>query len=91
MATFAPEGGSSVHTDLDDCQEEVDDLKAALESRPAIDQAKGILVARHGCTPDEAFEMLAAASQRDNRKVRDLAADIVSSEQVGSAQPPRAT
>ena len=90
MATFAPED-RPVHTALDDCQEEVDDLRAALESRPVIDQAKGVLVARHGCTPDKAFELLARASQRENRKVRDLAADVVASEQGLTAEAPPAS
>jgi response regulator NasT len=81
MATFLPEKGTSApaesHTDLEDCQSEVEDLKAALTTRPVIDQAKGILMAERGCTPDEAFDLLSNASQRDNRKVRDIARAIV--------------
>ena len=30
-----------------------------------------------GGTPEEAFQLLVRASQRENRKLRDLAADIV--------------
>ncbi len=90
MATFAPED-RPVHTALGECQDEVDDLRAALESRPVIDQAKGVLVARHGCTPDRAFEMLSRASQRENRKVRDLAADVVASEQGPTTEAPPAS
>ena len=52
-------------------------LAARLESQPVIEQAKGILIAQVGCTPDEAFSMLRAASQRTNVRVRDLAQDIV--------------
>jgi AmiR/NasT family two-component response regulator len=66
-----------VHTDLDECQSEVEDLRATMRTRSVIDQAKGILISEQGCSPDEAFAMLAAASQRDNRKVRDIAAAIV--------------
>jgi AmiR/NasT family two-component response regulator len=29
------------------------------------------------CTPDEAFEVLVRASQRENRKLRDIAIDLV--------------
>jgi hypothetical protein len=43
-------------------------------SQPVIEQAKGILMARHCCGPDRAFRLLAEASQRVNRKLRDVAA-----------------
>lgn len=52
-------------------------LQQAMESRAVIDQAKGILMSRHGCTPDEAFRMLSQASQRSNRKLRDIATAMV--------------
>jgi hypothetical protein len=52
-------------------------LQARLESLPVIEQAKGVLMARTGCQPDEAFDILRRASQRTNVKVRDLAQDVV--------------
>lgn len=52
-------------------------LLARFESQPVIEQAKGILMAESRCTADEAFEMLRRASQRQNTRVRDLAAQIV--------------
>jgi response regulator NasT len=64
---------------LTDCHAELDQLRTAMASRPMIDMAKGILIARHGCTPDEAFEMLSAASQRENRKLREVAVAVVAS------------
>jgi AmiR/NasT family two-component response regulator len=54
MAALLPESARP-HESLDDCRDEVQDLRAALKSRPVIDQAKGMLIAEHGCTPDEAF------------------------------------
>jgi GAF domain-containing protein len=51
-------------------------LREALMTRDVIGQAKGILMARHKITADEAFERLRIASQRQNRKVRDLAEDV---------------
>ncbi|MEY2396989.1 MAG: hypothetical protein QOJ00_163 [Actinomycetota bacterium] len=51
-------------------------LRAALESRDVIGQAKGILMAQHGITADEAFTRLRHASQRHNQKLRAIA-DIV--------------
>jgi GAF domain-containing protein len=44
---------------------------------PVIEQAKGVLMAQHGCGPDEAFELLRRASQRFNVPARVLAARLV--------------
>jgi GAF domain-containing protein len=52
-------------------------LREAMTSRAVIEQAKGIVMASTRCTPDQAFEVLVKASQRENRKLRDIAADIV--------------
>ena len=48
-------------------------LETALTSRAVIEQAKGVLIARHGCTADEAFEQLAGESQQSNVKLREVA------------------
>lgn len=58
-------------------------MQEAMESRAVIEQAKGILVAQQGCTPTQAFDLLAAASQTSNRKLRDIAAAIVEGAQRG--------
>lgn len=52
-------------------------LKAQLASLPVIEQAKGIVMAQTGCSPDEAFDLLRKASQRGNIPVRELAAAVV--------------
>ncbi|MET0326896.1 MAG: GAF and ANTAR domain-containing protein [Ilumatobacteraceae bacterium] len=52
-------------------------LAAALETRGVIEQAKGVLVATLRITPDEAFDELRRRSQRENRKLNDVAGDIV--------------
>jgi GAF domain-containing protein len=52
-------------------------LRTAMMSRAVIDLAKGILMERHTVTEDEAFTMLAHASQRTNTKLRDVAAELV--------------
>ncbi len=48
-------------------------LREALATRDVIGQAKGILMARHGCTSEEAFDRLRHESQRSNQKLRDVA------------------
>ena len=52
-------------------------LQQALESRSTIDQAKGMVMAAQGCSPEEAFELLVSVSQSSNVKLRDLAARMV--------------
>jgi GAF domain-containing protein len=52
-------------------------LREALESRDVIGQAKGILMARRGCTPDAAFEALRKVSQHRNIKLREIAEQVV--------------
>ena len=56
-------------------------MEEALQSRDVIGQAKGILMAREGIGPDEAFDMLRRASQRVNVKLRDVARQIAESAQ----------
>ncbi len=53
------------------------DMAQAMESRATIEQAKGILMGAQRCSADEAFQMLVRASQRENRKLREMAAEIV--------------
>jgi AmiR/NasT family two-component response regulator len=54
-------------------------MRLAMESRAVIEQAKGVLMAQRRIDADQAFEVLRDASQRYNRKLRDIALGIVSS------------
>jgi GAF domain-containing protein len=54
-----------------------ENMRQAMRSRAVIDQAIGVLLADGGRTPDEAFQLLVRVSQRENRKLRDIAASIV--------------
>ena len=56
---------------------EYERLKAQLRTMPVIEQAKGIVMAREGCGPEEAFDMLRRTSQQANLKVHVLAAFLV--------------
>lgn len=64
------------HTNL---AEETANLRRAMESRAIIEQAKGVLMAQRAVDADQAFEILRDASQRYNRKLREIAAGIVGS------------
>ncbi|MHC5560666.1 GAF and ANTAR domain-containing protein [Kocuria sp. U4B] len=53
------------------------DLKAAIASRTTIDLAVGIIMGQNRCTQERAFEILRAASNHRNVKLRELAAEFV--------------
>jgi GAF domain-containing protein len=59
--------------------EQARNMRQAMESRAVIEQAKGVLMAQRHVGAEEAFEILRAASQRYNRKLRDIALGIVES------------
>lgn len=52
-------------------------LTEAMVSRATIEQAKGILMAQSGIGPEDAFDLLVRASQRENRPLRAIAAELV--------------
>jgi GAF domain-containing protein len=58
-------------------------MRVAMESRAVIEQAKGVLMAQRHVDADQAFEILREASQRYNRKLRDIAFGIVESTATG--------
>jgi GAF domain-containing protein len=57
--------------------EQARNMRAAMESRAVIEQAKGILMAQRHCSADEAFDVLVRLSQETHRKLRDLAETLV--------------
>ena len=76
---------------LEGCHRLIVQLHDALETRDVIGQAKGILMAAEGITDDDAFMILVRASQRANRKLRDIAGDVVAANAAraaGHAEPP---
>ena len=52
-------------------------MRQAMDGRAVIEQAKGIIMAEHHCSTGEAFAILTRMSQQTNRKVRELATDLV--------------
>jgi signal transduction protein with GAF and PtsI domain len=62
-----------------------DNLQAAITSRDLIGQAKGIIMEREGVDAEEAFGLLRTLSQRENRKLREIAQLVVD----GQVQIPR--
>jgi len=66
-------------------------LQTALQSRATIDQAKGVLMERYKLTPDQALQMLAQASMNANRKVRDVADQLITTGELLVVAPRRTT
>jgi GAF domain-containing protein len=64
--------------------ERAEHLRAALDSRAVIDQAKGILMERFKMSADQAFSALAQLSMESNTKVRDIAERFV---ETGELRP----
>ena len=64
--------------------EQARNMRLAMESRAVIEQAKGVLMAQRHVDAEQAFEILREASQRYNRKLRDIALGIVESTQEGA-------
>ena len=59
---------------------EVAVLEEAIQHRSVIEQAKGVIMHSMQCSADAAFAVLVAASQRENVKLRDVAARIAASQ-----------
>ncbi|MEU3254162.1 ANTAR domain-containing protein [Streptomyces sp. NPDC006997] len=60
---------------------EVVQLRRAMRTRPVIDLARGVLMASFGLNPEQAWEVLVAASQNTNTKLHRLADDLVTAVQ----------
>ena len=69
---------------------EFQSLQGAFGRRAVIEQAKGILMARHSIAGDTAFERLRDHSQHYGRKLNDVAAAVVESHLLLLPPPPPA-
>ncbi|BFV60201.1 hypothetical protein KCMC57_up53050 [Kitasatospora sp. CMC57] len=70
---------------IDRLRSEVEGQRRAMRTRAVIEQAKGVLAERLGCSPEDAFGRLVQLSQGGNRKLVDIAAEL-----LGVAVPPDA-
>jgi len=64
-------------SDRDTAEERVQHLLVALERRTVIGQATGILIERYTLSPEAAFAALARVSSERNRKLYDIAEQLV--------------
>jgi len=76
FGSYAAVALANMHA-YEDARTVAGNLEIALASRAVIDQAKGILMERHKITADQAFQAMVTVSNRNNRKLRDVAEHLV--------------
>lgn len=76
---FAAAAHSTLHLSvrINTAQNRAEDLEAALESRTAINLACGVIMAQNRCSQSEAMEILTKVSSNRNRKLRDVATELI--------------
>ncbi|UKA74903.1 GAF and ANTAR domain-containing protein [Arthrobacter sp. FW306-07-I] len=62
---------------INNAQSRADDLEAAMQSRTAINLACGVIMAQNRCSQEEAMEILTKVSSNRNRKLRDVASELI--------------
>lgn len=75
--TTAVEAALRVDRRYRSARDHAGELRTALSSRAVIDQAKGVIMAIRHVDADAAFAILVEQSQRENRKLRDVAVRFV--------------
>ena len=81
-----PDALDTVLAELDSVRTEVMHLQRALDSRVAIEQAKGYVAAIAGVTTTRAFEALRRFSRNHNLKLQQVCRDIVAGTLPGRAE-----
>lgn len=64
-------------TRIDTAEKRAEDLEAALQSRTAINLTCGVIMGQNRCSQAEAMEILTKASSNRNRKLRDIASELI--------------
>jgi hypothetical protein len=67
-------------------QQEREQLKRAMERRPMIDMARGVLAAGYGCPPQEAWEILVTVSRRAGTPLHTVA-EAITQAATGTPMP----
>ncbi|WP_461186566.1 ANTAR domain-containing protein [Arthrobacter sp. Z4-13] len=67
-------------------QNRAEDLEAAMQSRTAINLACGVIMAQNRCSQAEAMRILTKVSSNRNRKLRDVATELIEQLSGGTVQ-----
>ncbi|MEU8865115.1 ANTAR domain-containing response regulator [Streptomyces umbrinus] len=87
VAAASQAASHSASDSVQPLRQEIDQLRQAMDSRPVIDMARGILMARFGCSSESAWEILVKVSQHSNTKLRGVADCLVEAAQPGGEMP----
>ncbi len=71
---------------IDRAQHRAEDLEVALQSRTAINLACGVIMAQNRCSQAEAMDILTKVSSNRNRKLRDVATELIEQLSGGSVE-----
>lgn len=76
---FAAAAHTTLHLSvkIDAAQNRAEDLEAAMQSRTAINLACGVIMAQNRCSQEEAMDILTKVSSNRNRKLRDVASELI--------------
>ena len=78
---------AQLEAQLSAAAEKVANLESALVSARRIGAAIGVLMTVRRVTEDEVFDVLRVASQNTNRKLRDVAEDVLYAGDIGDLTP----
>jgi anti-anti-sigma factor len=84
----ADEPGPPTGDEDQELRAEVTQLRRAMQTRPTIDLARGILMASFGLSPEGAWSVLVRTSQNTNTKLHHLARDLVGTVHGGTLPEP---
>jgi GAF domain-containing protein len=80
FAAYAAVAAANAHL-YEDAATQARQMHEAMEHRAVIEQAKGIIMGDRRCSAQEAFDILRQLSNASNRKLRDVAATLVTEAQ----------
>ncbi len=83
------DSAARLHADRRGLERRVGEFDGILERRSVIEQAKGILMERHGIDANEAFELIREPRTSNQIRVADVAASIVTARDLLSQDPAR--
>jgi transposase len=87
-ARWAAKGEDGIAPDTAaDLLREKEQLERAMESRPVVDMACGVLMAGFACQPEDAREILVTVSQHTDIRLREVA-EAVTGAAAGTPMPP---
>jgi AmiR/NasT family two-component response regulator len=79
------------HEEIQKLTHQIGEMDGILERRTSVEQAKGILMERHGVDDNEAFRMLREHARANQLRVVDVAASIIAVRDLLPAPAPART